>query len=118
MISEKIKLTDRPIYNIYKFDKSILSGMVRKEVQTSLIGTDIALRRVYKAYEDSNRLSEPLAQIVKAGIEGVADLEFFSGVVYSEFENLKEYSNKLKEQNEQLREELYKLKLENQQLKF
>ena len=118
MISKKIDLTLRPIYNLFKIDKSILSGSVRREVKTSLIASDIALRRVYKAYEENNRLDEPLAQIVKAGIEGIADLEFFNVAVSDEVENLREYSNKLKEQNEELRERIYQLSIENQQLKF
>lgn len=118
MISKKIDLTLRPIYNLFKIDKSILSGSVRREVKTSLIASDIALRRVYKAYEENNRLDEPLAQIVKAGIEGIADLEFFNVAVSDEVENLRDYSNKLKEQNEELRERIYQLSIENQQLKF
>ena len=118
MISKKIDLTLRPIYNLFKIDKTILSGSVRREVKTSLIASDIALRRVYKAYEENNRLDEPLAQIVKAGIEGIADLEFFNVAVSDEVENLREYSNKLKEQNEELRERIYQLSIENQQLKF
>lgn len=118
MISKKIDLTLRPIYNLFKIDRTILSGSVRREVKTSLIASDIALRRVYKAYEENNRLDEPLAQIVKAGIEGIADLEFFNVAVSDEVENLREYSNKLKEQNEELRERIYQLSIENQQLKF
>lgn len=118
MISKKIDLTLRPIYNLFKIDKSILSGSVRREVKTSLIASDIALRRVYKAYEENNRLDEPLAQIVKAGIEGIADLEFFNVAVSDEVESLRDYSNKLKEQNEELRERIYQLSIENQQLKF
>lgn len=118
MISKKIDLTLRPIYNLFKQDKSILSGSIRREVKTSLIASDIALRRVYKAYEENNRLDEPLAQIVKAGIEGIADLEFFNIAVSDEVESLKDYSNKLKEQNEELRERIYQLTIENQQLKF
>ena len=118
MISKKIDLTLRPIYNLFKIDKTILSGSVRREVKTSLIASDIALRRVYKAYEENNRLDEPLAQIVKAGIEGIADLEFFNVAVSDEVENLRDYSNKLKEQNEELRERIYQLSIENQQLKF
>ena len=118
MISKKIDLTLRPIYNLFKIDKTILSGTVRREVKTSLIASDIALRRVYKAYEENNRLDEPLAQIVKAGIEGIADLEFFNVAVSDEVENLRDYSNKLKEQNEELRERIYQLSIENQQLKF
>ena len=118
MISKKIDLTLRPIYNLFKIDRSILSGSVRREVKTSLIASDIALRRVYKAYEENNRLDEPLAQIVKAGIEGIADLEFFNVAVSNEVESLREYSNKLKEQNEELRERIYQLSIENQQLKF
>lgn len=118
MISKKIDLTLRPIYNLFKQDKSILSGSVRREVKTSLIASDIALRRVYKAYEENNRLDEPLAQIVKAGIEGIADLEFFNVAVSDEVESLRDYSNKLKEQNEELRERIYQLSIENQQLKF
>ena len=116
MISKKIDLTLRPIYNLFKQDKSILSGSVRREVKTSLIASDIALRRVYKAYEENNRLDEPLAQIVKAGIEGIADLEFFNVAVSDEVESLKDYSRKLKEQNEELRERIYQLTIENQQL--
>ena len=118
MISKKIDLTLRPIYNLFKQDRSILSGSVRREVKTSLIASDIALRRVYKAYEENNRLDEPLAQIVKAGIEGIADLEFFNIAVSDEVESLRDYSNKLKEQNEELRERIYQLSIENQQLKF
>ena len=118
MISKKIDLTLRPIYNLFKQDRSILSGSVRREVKTSLIASDIALRRVYKAYEENNRLDEPLAQIVKAGIEGIADLEFFNVAVSDEVESLRDYSNKLKEQNEELRERIYQLSIENQQLKF
>ena len=118
MISKKIDLTLRPIYNLFKQDRSILSGSVRREVKTSLIASDIALRRVYKAYEENNRLDEPLAQIVKAGIEGIADLEFFNVAVSDEVESLKDYSRKLKEQNEELRERIYQLSIENQQLKF
>ena len=118
MISKKIDLTLRPIYNLFKIDRTILSGSVRREVKTSLIASDIALRRVYKAYEENNRLDEPLAQIVKAGIEGIADLECFNVAVSDEVENLREYSNKLKEQNEELRERIYQLSIENQQLKF
>jgi len=118
MISKKIDLTLRPIYNLFKIDRTILSVSVRREVKTSLIASDIALRRVYKAYEENNRLDEPLAQIVKAGIEGIADLEFFNVAVSDEVENLREYSNKLKEQNEELRERIYQLSIENQQLKF
>lgn len=118
MISKKIDLTLRPIYNLFKIDRSILSGSVRREVKTSLIASDIALRRVYKAYEENNRLDEPLAQIVKAGIEGIADLEFFNVAVSDEVESLRDYSNKLKEQNEELRERIYQLSIENQQLKF
>ena len=118
MISKKIDLTLRPIYNLFKIDRTILSVSVRREVKTSLIASDIALRRVYKAYEENNRLDEPLAQIVKAGIEGIADLEFFNVAVSDEVENLRDYSNKLKEQNEELRERIYQLSIENQQLKF
>lgn len=118
MISKKIDLTLRPIYNLFKIDRTILSGSVRREVKTSLIASDIALRRVYKAYEENNRLDEPLAQIVKAGIEGIADLEFFNVAVSDEVESLRDYSNKLKEQNEELRERIYQLSIENQQLKF
>ena len=118
MISKKVKLTDRPIYNLFKQDKTVLSGSIRREVKTSLIGTDIALRKVYKAYEDTNRLNDPLAQIVKAGIDGVADLEFFSNAIYDEIEALKDYTQRLKDQNKQLREANYELKLNNQQIKF
>ena len=118
MISKKIKLTDRPIYNLFKQDKTVLSGSIRREVRTSLIGTDIALRKVYKAYEDTNRINEPTAQIVKAGIDGVSDLEFFSAIVYDEIEALKDYVERLKDQNKQIRELNYELRLENQQLKL
>lgn len=118
MISKKIKLTDRPIYNLFKQDKTVLSGSVRNEVRTSLICTDIALRKVYKAYEYTNRINEPTAQIVKAGIDGVADLEFFSAIVYDEIEALKDYVERLKDQNKQIRELNYELRLENQQLKL
>lgn len=118
MIKNKVKLTDRPIFNLFKIHKSILSGKVSREVKTSLIGSEMALKKVYKAYEDTNRLNEPTAQIIKTGIEGIADLEFFRVAVTDEVKALKVYSNELKEQNKLLREELFKLKVENQSLKL
>jgi len=118
MISDKPKLATLPIYFMFKEAKSVFSGNVRQEVKESLKTYDIALRAVFKKYEEVGRVNEPLAKILRQGIDSVAELEFFTTAVYDELEALKLYSDKLKEQNEQLRERNYELKLENQSLKF
>lgn len=118
MISDKPNLAVLPIYFMFKEAKTVFSGNVRGEVKQALKTYDIALRRMFKGYEKAGRVNEPLAKIIRQGIDSVAELEFFTTAVYDELEALKEYSDKLKEQNEQLRERNYELKLENQQLKF
>jgi FtsZ-binding cell division protein ZapB len=118
MISDKPDLVVLPIYLMFKEVKTIFNGNVKQEVIESLKTYDIALRAIFKKYEEAGRVKEPLAKILRQGIEGVAELEFFTTAVYDELEALKEYSDRLKEQNQQLRERNYELKLENQQLKF
>ncbi len=118
MISDKQEITILPIYFMFKEAKTILSGNIKQEVKESLKTLDIALRRNFKAYESSGRVKEPLAKIIRTGIDSIAELDFFTTAVYDELEALKLYSDKIKEQNDQLRERNYELKLENQSLKF
>lgn len=118
MISDKPDFKSLPIYFMFQEARTVNSGNVRNEVRESLKVYDIALRRMFKGFESAGRVNEPLAKIIRQGIDSVAELEFFTQAVYDELEALKEYSDKLKEQNEQLRERNYELKLENQQLKF
>lgn len=118
MISNKPELKSLPIYFMFQEAKTINSGNVKQEVKEALKTYDIALRRMFKGYESAGRVEEPLAKIIRQGIDSVAELEFFTQAVYDELEALKDYSDRLKEQNEQLRELNYSLKLENQQLKF
>lgn len=118
MISDKQEITVLPIYFMFKEAKTVLSGNIRQEVKESLKTYDIALRVIFKKYEEAGRVKEPLAKILRQGIDGVAELDFFTTAVYDELEALKLYSDRLKEQNEQLRERNYELKLENQSLKF
>lgn len=118
MISDKPNLTTLPIYLMFKDVKTVLSGNVRQEVKESLRTLDIALRKNFKAYESSGRVKEPLAKIIRTGIDSIAELDFFTTAVYDELDAIKSYSDKLKEQNDQLRERNYELKLENQSLKF
>ncbi len=118
MLSNKPDIVLRPIFVMFKQDKTILSGSVRRESLNALKLNDIALRTVFKAYESTGRVNEPMAKIVREGINAIADLEFFNTAVYDEIQALKDYSDRLKEQNEQLRDRNYELKIENQQLKF
>ena len=118
MLSNKPDLTVLPLFLMFKEDKTIFSGKCRQEVLESLKTYDIALRRVFKAYESTGRTEEPLAKILRQGIDNIAELEFFTQAVYDELDALKTYSEKLKEQNQQLRDRNYELKLENQQLTF
>lgn len=118
MISEKPEFKSLPIYFMFQESGTILSGNIRQEVRETLKTYDIAIRRIFKAYESTGRTKEPLAQILRQGIDSVAELEFFTQAVYDELDALKDYADKLKDQNNQLRERNYELKLENQQLKF
>jgi FtsZ-binding cell division protein ZapB len=118
MISDKPDFNTLPIYFMFEESGTVNCGNVREEVRQSLKTYDIAFRRMFKGYESAGRVNEPLAKIIRNGIDSVAELEFFTHAVFDELEALKEYSDKLKQQNEQLRERNYELKLENQQLKF
>lgn len=118
MFSEKPDLKYLPIFFMFHEAGTVLSGNVRQEVRESLKTYDLTLRKLFKAYESTGRTKEPLAKLLRQGIDSVAELEFFTQAVYDELDALKEYSDKLKQQNEQLRERNYELKLENQQLKF
>lgn len=118
MLSNKPEIDVLPLYLAYKESKTVLSGEVKEEVRSSLKTYDIALRRLFKLFEEKGKIDNPFAEFARDGIYNIAELEFFVAAVYHELEGLKDYSDKLKEQNELLRDMVYELKLENQTLKF
>lgn len=115
MLSNKPEITHLPIYFMFKEAKTILSANVRQEVLESLTTYDIALRRLNKQFEERDMQDKGLGLLVKNAVDSVAELEFFTGAIYDEIHNLKDYCERLKEQNTELRERNYQLKLENQQ---
>jgi hypothetical protein len=118
MLSEKPEIDLLPIYVMFKDTKNIFGGNVYLEVKQALETADIALRRLFKSFEDKKMTDNPLATLTEAAIFSVAELEFYIDTVDDEVTKLKNQNQLLKQENLKLREENYKLKLENQSLKF
>ena len=118
MLSNKPEINLLPIYVMFKDTKSIFNGNVYLEVKQSLETYDIALRRLFKNFEQKQMTDNPLATLTESAIYSVAELEFYTDAVYDEATAIKEENKRLKEENRHLREQNYKLKLENQSLKF
>ena len=118
MLSNKPEIAILPIYVMFKDSKNIFGGNVYLEVKQSLETYDIALRRLYKNFEDKKMTENPLAVLTESAIYSVAELEFYTDIVNDEANRLKEKNKSLQEEIQRLREENYKLKLENQSLKF
>ena len=118
MLSNKPEVSLFPIYVMFKDSKTIFDSSVYLEVKQSLETYDIALRRLYKNFEEKNMINNPLAELTESAIYSVAELEFFNDAVYDEATAIKEENERLKEENRNLREANYKLNLLNQSLKF
>ena len=118
MLSKKPEINLLPIYVMFKDSKSIFNGNVYLEVKQSLETYDIALRRLFKNFEQKQMTDNPLATLTESAIYSVAELEFYVDTVNDEVTKLKNQNQLLKQENLKLREENYKLKLENQSLKF
>lgn len=118
MLSEKPEINLLPIYVMFKDTKNIFGGNVYLEVKQSLETYDIALRRLFKNFEEKRMTDNPLATLTEAAIFSVAELEFYVDTVNDEVTKLKNQNQLLKQENLKVREENYKLKLENQSLKF
>ena len=118
MLSEKPKINLLPIYVMFKDTKNIFGSDVYLEVKQSLETYDIALRRLFKNFEEKRMTDNPLATLTESAIYSVAELEFYVDTVSDEVSKLKHHIELLKRENLKLREENYKLKLENQSLKF
>ena len=118
MLSEKPEINLLPIYVMFKDTKNIFGGNVYLEVKQSLETYDIALRRLFRNFEDKKMTDNPLATLTESAIYSVAELEFYTDAVYDEATAITEQNTRLIEENRHLREQVYKLKLENQSLKF
>jgi len=118
MLSNKPQVDLLPIYVMFKDSKSIFNGNVYLEVKQSLETYDIALRRLFKNFEDKKMTDNPLAALTESAIYSVAELEFYTETVYDEATYITDENTRLKEENRNLREQVYKLKLLNQSLKF
>ena len=118
MLSEKPKINLLPIYVMFKDSKNIFSGNVYLEVKQALETSDIALRRLFKSFEDKKMTDNPLATLTESAIFSVTELEFYVDTIDDEVTKLKNQNQLLKQENLKLREDNYKLKLENQSLKF
>jgi len=118
MLSNKPQVDLLPIYVMFKDSKSIFNGNVYLEVKQSLETYDIALRRLFKNFEDKKMTDNPLAALTESAIYSVAELEFYTETVYDEATSITDENTRLKEENRNLREQVYKLKLLNQSLKF
>ena len=118
MLSNKPKIDLLPIFVMFKDSKSIFSGNVYHEVKQSLETYDIALRRLFRNFEQKQMTDNPLATLTESAIYSVAELEFYTETVYDEATAITDDNTRLKEENRNLREQVYKLKLENQSLKF
>ncbi len=118
MLSNKPKIDLLPIFVMFKDSKSIFSGNVYHEVKQSLETYDIALRRLFRNFEQKQMTDNPLATLTESAIYSVAELEFYTDAVYDEATAITEQNTRLIEENRHLREQVYKLKLENQSLKF
>ena len=116
MLSNKPEITSLPIYFMFKEAKSILSVNVRQEVLESLTTYDITLRRLNKQFEERDMQDKGLGLLVKNAVDSVAQLEFFTEMIYDEIENIKDYADRLKQQNTEIREQNYQLRLENKHL--
>ncbi len=118
MLSKKPQVDLLPIYVMFKDSKTIFNGNVYLEVKQSLETYDIALRRLFKNFEDKKMTDNPLAALTESAIYSVAELEFYTETVYDEATAITDENTRLKEENRNLREQNYKLKLLNQSLKF
>jgi len=118
MLSEKPEINLLPIYVMFKDTKNIFGGNVYLEVKQALETSDIALRRLFKNFEEKQMTDNPLAELTESAIFSVAELEFYVDTVADEVTKLKNENQLLKQENLKLREDNYKLKLENQSLKF
>jgi len=118
MLSNKPEIDLLPIYVMFKDSKTIFNGNVYLEVKQSLETYDIALRRLFRNFEQKQMTDNPLATLTESAIYSVAELEFYTDAVYDEATAITEENKRLKEENRHLREQVYKLKLENQSLKF
>jgi len=118
MLSNKPEINLLPIYVMFKDTKSIFNGNVYQEVKQSLETYDIALRRLFKNFEDKKMTDNPLATLTESAIYSVAELEFYTETVYDEATAITDENTRLKEEIRNLREQNYKLKLLNQSLKF
>jgi len=118
MLSNKPEIDILPIYLMFKEAKTIFGGNVCQEVKESLETYDIALRRLYKTFEDKNMTENPLATLTESAIYSVAELEFYADAVYDEANEIKEQNKRLIEENKNLRDVNYRLNLLNQSLKF
>tara|TARA_R100001480_G_scaffold83843_1_gene91995 strand:- start:413 stop:769 length:357 start_codon:yes stop_codon:yes gene_type:complete len=118
MLSNKPEINLLPIYVMFKDTKSIFNGNVYQEVKQSLETYDIALRRLFKNFEDKKMTDNPLATLTESAIYSVAELEFYTETVFDEATAITDENTRLKEEIRNLREQNYKLKLLNQSLKF
>lgn len=118
MLSEKLEINLLPIYVMFKDTKNIFGGNVYLEVKQALETADIALRRLFKNFEDKKMTDNPLASLTESAIFSVAELEFYTETVYDEATAITDENTRLKEEIRNLREQNYKLKLLNQSLKF
>jgi len=118
MLSNKPEIDLLPIYVMFKDTKSIFNGNVYQEVKQSLETYDIALRRLFKNFEEKQMTDNPLATLTESAIYSVAELEFYTETVYDEATAIIDENTRLKEEIRNLREQNYKLKLLNQSLKF
>ena len=118
MLSKKPQVDLLPIYVMFKDSKTIFNGNVYLEVKQSLETYDIALRRLFKNFEDKKMTDNPLAALTESAIYSVAELEFYTETVYDEATAITDENTRLKEENRNLREQNYKLKLFYQSLKF
>ena len=118
MLSDKPEIDLLPIYVMFKDSKSIFNGNVYLEVKQSLETYDIALRRLFKNFEDKKMTDNPLATLTESAIYSVAELEFYTETVFDEATAITDENTRLKEEIRNLREQNYKLKLLNQSLKF
>lgn len=118
MLSEKPEINLLPIYVMFKDAKNIFGSSVYLEVKQALETSDIALRRIYKNFEDKKMTDNPVALLTESAIFSISELEFYVDTVDDEVTKLNNQNKLLQEENAKLREQNYSLKLENKSLQF
>lgn len=118
MLTDKSDIKFNPIYVASKTSKSIFGMNVYLEVKQSLKTYEIALRRLSKLFEEKNKADNPLAKLVKDGLESSYGLEYYIDFLNKYSKQAKDYAEKIEEENNRLREENYELKIQLKQINF